>query len=88
MVARVIRPRKPSEALTLALSVIACLAFALSLRDSAGRFSRPAFKVAEPIAISGAAQKASVRVTVLGENTAGISGATVQLFWEHDRRFF
>jgi hypothetical protein len=89
MVPAVTRPRKPSEVLTLALSVIACLAFVLSLRDLPGRrLATPAFKVAEPIRISGQERTGSVRVTVVAENAAGVQGATVQVFWEHDARFY
>ncbi|HEY3667775.1 MAG TPA: carboxypeptidase regulatory-like domain-containing protein [Polyangiaceae bacterium] len=82
-------PRKPSEVLTLALSVIACLAFVLSLRDLPGRrLATPAFKIAEPIRISGLERKASLRVVVATEKAAGIGAATVQVFWEHDARFY
>jgi len=89
MVPAVTRPRKPSELLTLALSVIACLAFVLSLRDLPRRhLATPTFKVAEPIQISGQDRTGSVRATVVAENAAGVEGATVQVFWEHDARFY
>ena len=91
MVHRVTRPPKPSssELLTLALAVIACLAFVLGLSDvSARRLGLPAFKAAEPIQISALQRSASVRVSVLSEGGAGVDGATVQVFWEHDARFY
>ena len=75
--------------MTLALAVIACLVFVLGLTDvSARRLLPPAFKVAEPIQISALQRLGSVRASVLSESGAGVSGATVQVFWEHDGRFF
>ncbi|HEY1533843.1 MAG TPA: carboxypeptidase regulatory-like domain-containing protein [Polyangiaceae bacterium] len=75
--------------MTVALSVIACLAFVLSLRDLAGRkLVTPAFKIAEPIQISGHERTGSLHVTVVTESSAGVGGATVQVFWEHDARFY
>jgi protocatechuate 3,4-dioxygenase beta subunit len=91
MVPCVTRPHKSSssELLTLFLAVVACLSFVLGLTDvSPRRLAQPAFKVAEPIEISGSEPSASVRAIVLNESGAGISGATVQVFWEHDRRFY
>ncbi|MEP7050600.1 MAG: carboxypeptidase regulatory-like domain-containing protein [Pseudomonadota bacterium] len=85
------RPPTPSryELLTLVLAVIACLSFVLGLTDvSARRLLVPAFKVGEPIQVSALQRSASVHATVLNEGGAGLAGATVQVFWEHDRRFF
>src|SRR5882724_7621650 len=89
MVPAVTRPRKPSEVLSLAFAVVACLAFVLGLRDlSGGRLATPAFKLAEPIRISGLERSASLVVAVVTESGAGIGAATVQVFWEHDARFY
>ncbi|MEO8906265.1 MAG: carboxypeptidase regulatory-like domain-containing protein [Polyangiaceae bacterium] len=85
------RPPKPSpsELMTLALAVIACLTFVLGLTDVSRRhLTVPAFKVAEPIQISALQHVASVRASVLTESGAGVRGATVQVFWEHDGRFY
>ncbi|MEO8983935.1 MAG: carboxypeptidase regulatory-like domain-containing protein [Polyangiaceae bacterium] len=85
------RPQKPSpsELMTLVFAVIACLSFVLGLTDVSGRhLAVPAFKVAEPIQISARQHLVSVRVSVLTERAAGVSGATVQVFWEHDGRFY
>ncbi len=85
------RPRRTSELLTTALAVVACFAFVLGLRDVAlplGRLHSTASKGAELVRISGLERRGSVRATVLSERGAGIPGATVQVFWEHEGRYF
>jgi hypothetical protein len=92
MVDSVTRPRTPSDRLTLAtlaLSVIACLGFVLGLRDvSARHMLSAALKSSEPIRISELQRWASVRVTVATVGGASVGSATVQVFWEHDGRFY
>ncbi len=85
------RPRRPSELLTIALAMVAACAFVLGLRDLAvppPQLLAATFKASEPIRISGLERRGSVRVTVLTESGVALAGATVQVFWEHEARFF
>jgi hypothetical protein len=87
MVRSVTEPRRPSELLAIALSVVACLAYVLGLRD-ARLVPGQAVKAADPIPISGLTRTATVRATVAGEGGAAVAQATVQVFWENAGRFF
>jgi len=87
MVCSVTRPRRPSELLALALSVVACLAFVLGLRD-VGLAPGRVVKAADPIPISVRARVGTVQVTAVREANTAIAQATVQVFWEDAGRFY
>jgi len=80
------RPRRPAELLTLVLSVLACLVFALGLRDVPLSPVRAA-KSADVLSVSVRDRPASLRVAVMREGGGVVPGATVQVFWEDAGRF-
>jgi hypothetical protein len=86
------RARRPSELLSLALSLLACVAFVLGLRDAGERDvggpNPTPRKIAEPIPVATRDRTASVRVTVVREGGAALAQATVQVFWENGGKFY
>ena len=81
--------RRPSELLTLALSALACIVFALGLRDT--RLGPViALNAADPMPISAQQLTGSLQVTVVGvgETSTAVAQATVQVFWADGGRFY
>jgi hypothetical protein len=69
------------------LSVIACLSFVLALAD-VRHGQAPGQNAAEAAQISEQDRTGSLLATVLRDGGGALSGATVQVFWEHAGRFF
>ncbi len=87
MVCSVTRLRRPSELLALALSVVACLAFVLGLRD-VGLAPGRVVKAADPIPIRCALGPVPCRLPCYERRGTAVAQATVQVFWEDAGRFY
>lgn len=72
--------------MTLVLSVVACLCFALGLSDVRLR-PVPIGKTSEPVSISEDQRPGALRVALLREGGGALVGATVQVYWERAGRF-
>ena len=67
--------------------MLACLVFVLGLRD-ARLFPAASVTASDPIPISEVKRTATLQVTVVREDGAGLGQATVQVFWENSGRFY